>query len=174
MKNHVIKGVSILTPTSIFLKGSSETLRSSPGLFLPPFCGFHLPKNSQNLVGASSRKQTSVTISRMHLNQLDHKMMRVKANARKSDNFSHGAIILWTGVYKSKLMRPNHSKVDIRLLRSGNYGNVIMSRFQKLKTTSSYRLYAVVYFSSWSSSQYFSQYVLARNRCDWVALYIMF
>ena len=33
-----------------FVKGSSETLLSSPGLFAP-FCGFHLPKNSQILVG---------------------------------------------------------------------------------------------------------------------------
>jgi len=37
------------------------------------------------------------------------------------------------GVYKSKLMRPNHSKVEIRLLRSDNYENIIMSRFRNLK-----------------------------------------
>ena len=37
------------------------------------------------------------------------------------------------GVYESKLMRPNHSKVEIRLLRSDNYENIIMSRFRNLK-----------------------------------------
>ena len=36
-----------------FLKWSSETLLSSPGLFAA-FCGFHLPKNSQNLVGVKA------------------------------------------------------------------------------------------------------------------------
>ena len=60
----------------------------------------------------------SVTTSRMHIKQLNHKILQVKVNTmRSSDILSQRPQHLCTGVYTSKLMRPVHSKVEVRLMK---------------------------------------------------------
>ena len=69
----------------------------------------------------------SVTTSRMHLKQLNHKILQVKVNTmRSSDILSQRPQHLCTVVYTSKLMRPVHSKVEVRLMRSDNYSGVYL------------------------------------------------
>ena len=67
----------------------------------------------------------SVTTSRMHINQLNHKILQVKVNTmRSSDILSQRPQHLCTGVYTAKLMSPVHSKVEVRFMRSDNYSRV--------------------------------------------------
>ncbi len=48
---------------------------------------------------------------------------------------------LCTGVYTSKLMRPVHSKVEVRLMHSDNYSRIYYESLSKSSNFSSYRLY---------------------------------
>ena len=84
----------------------------------------------------------SVTTSRMHLKQLNHKILQVKVNTmRSSDILSQRPQHLCTGVYTSKLMRPVHSKVEVRLMHSDNYSRIYYESLSKSSNFSSYRLY---------------------------------
>ena len=114
---------------------------SSPGLFAP-FCGFHLPKNSQNLVGVKLAELNECYHLTNAYKQLNHKILQVKVNTmRSSDILSQRPQHLCTGVYTSKLMRPVHSKVEVRLMHSDNYSRIYYESLSKSSNFSSYRLY---------------------------------
>ena len=84
----------------------------------------------------------SVTTSRMHMLQLNHKILQVKVNTmRSSVILSQRPQHLCTGVYTSKLMRPVHSKVEVRLMHSDNYSRIYYESLSKSSNFSSYRLY---------------------------------
>ena len=76
----------------------------------------------------------SVTTSRMHMHQLNHKILQVKVNTmRSSDILSQRPQHLCTGVYTAKLMSPVHSKVEVRFYAFGQLQqSIIMSHFQNL------------------------------------------
>ena len=117
----------------------------------------------------------SVTTSRMHIKQLNHKILQVKVNTmRSSDILSQRPQHLCTGVYTSKLMRPVHSKVEVRLMHSDNYSRIYYESLSKSSNFSSYRLYvwphkSLIFFTKFVHNIFCcNTHRPSKNICDWL------